>query len=501
MNRYLITFLLIGFIQSALAQSAFLDFGTTQRLRVNSNGTLGIDLSNLDSKSFLDGDETKPYIGQAGLWIVAQDDAGTWHSSVQYTQRSGSLDFWPGPVDTFSGLPADIETWDNVWTVSKNEIDYHTENYTKDGYIPANNIVNWPANGLNDFNQFLAPFIDSDQNRKYNPTKGDYPLIKGDRAAYCIFNDLALEHEASFGIELGIEVLLMAYQYDESPTVYLEYFIINRSINTYSTVYCGFFLNGECGNKNDNYASTLNNGIVSTAVFQGDENDEGYFGATYPYVLATFPTQNITNTIAFNTGRGVDGQPTNNEEYIQLGTGNWRNGQPLTYGGSGIGGDPETTFIFENAEWSESPDNRVGNRTILAIEKHQDWKPKNFIRMYAALDVGSTTTKEEIHKVLQSQQKMTESVFSKKTVAIPRKSDHISTIKVYPNPSNGRINIQSSTPISEAYIYDNQGKMIWKVITQEKMQIECNEKLASGIYTLKLITKQGTQRIKLSTTN
>ncbi|MFT6745639.1 MAG: hypothetical protein ACJAR8_002203, partial [Bacteroidia bacterium] len=88
---------------SLCAQTAYSTLGAEHEVRVNSNGSIGINIKSLAPASFYNKDSTKPLLAQAGLWLVAEDENGQYHTAVQYLSGKDSFDFWPGPIDTLTG--------------------------------------------------------------------------------------------------------------------------------------------------------------------------------------------------------------------------------------------------------------------------------------------------------------------------------------------------------------------------------------------------------------
>ncbi len=97
-------------------------------------------------------------------------------------------------------------------------------------------IENWPAHGDPELSQdeYIAPFVDVDQDMEYHPERGDYPFIKGDVTVFFVFND-QLFHTESQSNKLGVEIHCMAWalenQRDENPynsTIFYSFKIINK---------------------------------------------------------------------------------------------------------------------------------------------------------------------------------------------------------------------------------------------------------------------------------
>jgi hypothetical protein len=81
-------------VGSLIAQTDFATLGKTVNLRINYNGTLGINVDDLSPQSSVTNNDNNHFLRQAGLYIVAQDQNGLYHSAVQRLSSVGSFDFW-----------------------------------------------------------------------------------------------------------------------------------------------------------------------------------------------------------------------------------------------------------------------------------------------------------------------------------------------------------------------------------------------------------------------
>lgn len=505
MKKITIILLSLLWAISLSAQTAYSTLGDEHEVRINSNGSIGIDLQSLAPASFYNKDSTKPLLAQAGLWLVAEDENGQYHTAVQYLSGKDSFDFWPGPIDTLTGQTGDIEDWDATWYVSNESITSHKQNFEKPGYSIPDEIANWPAQGNGGFANYLAPFVDINLNKTYDPENGDYPAIKGAESVYCIFNDLADEHTASFGQEIGIEIQLMVYKPIGSSTLFLEYFILNRRPAAYKNIQVGFFISGGCGNPNDNFAGTLQTFPQSIFLFNGLDIDQGYFGNKTPYVVATFLNENLKNSIAFTDSELKNGQPKINQDYINYGLNTWRDGTKITWGGDGTQGDTESDFIFAQSNltqgifWSEENEiNAPGRRTIIGKSTRENFNQNDFIKLDIALDVGVLNDREKYLDSITLKSARNLSYYNT-TSSIPT-TDINNNFSLYPNPTSGPLFMRSEHVIKKIIITDSQGV---KVYSREKIKNttwQCNVSLLPGIYTIQLITKSNVQSKKLCIT-
>ena len=495
------TVILLFISSISWGQTAHSTLGSAHKLRINSNGTLGINTEDLSPASFYN-ETNNAFLRQAGLWITARDEQGNYHTAVQHLSAKDSFDFWPGPIDTLTGQTDEIATWDFIHEISSDDIIFHIQNYSNSGYIPSESIANWPAEGTGRFSRYLAPFIDNNNDGFYNPMDGDYPAIKGTEAIYVIFNDVHDEHTASFGAALDIEVQMMAYRFAESDVIYLEYFLINRRPTNFTEVNVGFFLDGECGLRTDNYAGTLEAYPQTIFVYNGDSTDEGFFKDELPYVGAVFLNENLNNSISFTEGNGKDGVPVTNSDFIRYSQGRWRDSSSLTLGGTGQEMGSPSAYIFTqsnldiSAQWTEHTEmNNSGTRTILGNIKKTQFTPKSHIKIDIALIAGTFESLESItSEVRQKAQNASAKWKDKSDISTSLKSF---SPKVYPNPTFGSFKITSPRSFKELFITNNQGVTVFQINNIESSEFSCNVSLTPGVYHLTIISTSSVNQIPL----
>jgi hypothetical protein len=470
---------------TAVAQIKHGTLGNSHQLRINANGLLGINLTNLTPASYLEGSSSLAFLAQAGLWITATDQNDKKHSAVQYVSGVDSFDFYPGPINTITGQAGNLSTWNKVWQVTQEQIRVHQQNFTNTDYVVPANITDWPANGYDGFSTYLAPFIDYNSNAIYDPENGDYPAIKGEESIYVIFNDVAKEHDASLGVNLGMEVQLLAYKLINQEAIFLEYYIIQRKNISYKDVQFGFFISGECGNKFDNYAGTYQENPQAIFIYNGDSKDEGYFEENIPYTAAIFLENGMASSIAFDGSNEKNGKPRLSNHYTNYSDGLWQDGTALTKGGTGTSNGLKTPFIYptsKDASWTEeSAPNEVGERSILGVLAGRSFSKNDYFRLRVALVTGNTSNGN-------SKDAMLNQIISTKnaylaTATIPNESSFYPTISLYPNPASNQFIISNGASY-DLTVLDITGK----TVTVEKKLIKndmwCNISASSGIYTV-----------------
>ncbi|HYG14129.1 MAG TPA: two-component regulator propeller domain-containing protein, partial [Bacteroidia bacterium] len=312
----------------------------------------------------------------SSLWIGGIAPANSLHLAAM-TYRQGGSDYYPGPLDTITGMGDTGSAYNRIWKISRWEIEELKQKYA-DGslangsYTPAADILQWPAHGTGNHSRQLAPFVDINNNGLYEPLQGDYPKIKGEQALYWIFNDNTDIHSETGAKPLGVEVHAMAYAYNcdtikpGSPnealnfTTFYEYKIINRSANRYEDSYLGVWSDVDLGNNSDDHVgcSPANNFAF---VYNGDNNDEGPagYGVNPPMLSIVFLSDTMTNFMTYGNDYSNIGNSTLARAYYGYMTSTWKDGTSLTYGGNGYNTGAPTNLAFPGipytpGEWNEA---------------------------------------------------------------------------------------------------------------------------------------------------
>lgn len=230
----------------------------------------------------------KHTIFNSSLWFGGKDVNYQLKCAAELTRQNGA-DFYPGPLIT-SGSEIGTcsyetsQAWDTCWRMTRADVDefllcYSNTEYPN--YLIPESILDWPANGDIGIGQAqkLAPYFDSNEDDYYDPSDGDYPIIRGDDCLFFIFNDKANIHTETGGDAIGLEVHGMAYAFncDESGalsnTLFFNYKIINRSTYILFDFYTGIYTDFDVGNASDDYVGCdVNRGLYYA--YNGDDYDE-----------------------------------------------------------------------------------------------------------------------------------------------------------------------------------------------------------------------------------
>ncbi|MGD1846392.1 MAG: T9SS C-terminal target domain-containing protein [Salibacteraceae bacterium] len=273
-------------------------------------------------------------------------------------------------------------------------------------------ILNWPAHGRNfppyDEDFYLAPFFDADGDGVYNPLQGDYPAydlqgeadcrreivnVFGDQNLWWVFNDKGNIHTESGAASIGMEIRAQGFAFTTNDEVnnmtFYNYELVNRSTFTLTDTYFGQWTDVALGDPFDDYVGCdVMRGLGYS--YNGDEfdfNNGGYlgYGEQPPAVGVDFfqgPFQDndgLDNKVGIGDGEAlngvgygdgiidnerfgmrrflyhinsqtVTGDPQTGAEYYNFLRGIWRDGNRMTYGGTGYNPtDPtaiEADFMF-----------------------------------------------------------------------------------------------------------------------------------------------------------
>ena len=268
------------------------------------------------------------------------------------TFRSGN-DYWPGPLTTDGAAEVDKNTcneYDDFFVSTRADAQRHrqwfdalaegtAEEDFPEGYSMPSYFRDYPWQGDDNQDYYLAPFKDYDGDGFYSPDNGDYPWydflqeidcanrkredivpLYGDRNFYWIFNDKGNVHSESQGEPIGMEIRAQAFAFSTNDEVnnmtFHNYVLINQGTQTLTNTYFGVWVDPDVGNATDDYVGCdVQRGLGYA--YNGDPVDEpiqgspGY-GETPPAVGVDFfegPYQDadsIDNPLTTNFSDAVD---------------------------------------------------------------------------------------------------------------------------------------------------------------------------------------------------
>lgn len=226
------------------------------------------------------------------LWLGGYDSQNQLHIAAE-TYRQKGRDFWPGPLDTTTANSTITNNvpYDKVWKHSCNQINkfvlnYNSNNVSANSGTSFTSINNFIPNGSNsnNFAKQLYPYKDWNSNGIYEPSQGEYPIIKGHQQLYSVYNDAMGAHGETGGLPLGVEVHDRSFSFNEptihdsmkviNHTTFYNFEIINRSNNNYNNFYVTMWVDADLGYYLNDYigSDSLNN---FGYVYNGN-NEVGY---------------------------------------------------------------------------------------------------------------------------------------------------------------------------------------------------------------------------------
>lgn len=354
------------------------------------------------------------------VWVGGKDPAGNLHMMGQTFRSSSANDCWPGPLTNLGETDMDIcLKWDQFFVVNGSSIREQQKNFrlvrgirdlTLDE-IPED-VLYYPARGNKFFSQkynFELPdpvlypqglglFYEYPESEDgiYQPEKGEFPIIdiRGctepvfpDQMIFWIYNDNGGIHTNSNGEPIRMEVQVQAFGFTTGDEIndmtFQRYKLINRAPQDLEECYFAMWVDPDLGCYSDDYigcdierslmfiynidASDGNNGcncdrgvntycteipVLGIDYFRGPLDTAGNEIGMSSFMYYNNPSGG-GNHPAATTDPGLA------TEYYNYLTGRWRDGTPLTRGGTGYnpGSADSTRYAFpgepnDNAGWS-----------------------------------------------------------------------------------------------------------------------------------------------------
>lgn len=416
--------------------------------------------------------------------------------------------------------------WPYVIRISQTEIDQHKASYNQSGYQMPESIKNWPANGDSTLGMQadLAPYRDVNSNGCYDPTNGDYPLIKGDEALYWT------RHSMQAGLKMEYHYMLYALSgavnQDLNQAVFLDFRIINREANRIDSLKTGLFIDWDLGNPQNDYlgCDSLNNTFF---VYNGDSVESRQVNGNLvqeqniPFVGARFLSDSMMSFIQmFNTSGQTN--PNLSIQYLNYLNAIWPNGSKLTYGGDGLtnsSGIPTNFMLtgnpFTGVGWTAANPGygfsaaSPGDRRGIASTPFYSLNPNESKTISVALGYGRKDSVQshlenfpEMQRVLASAKAAWDTIsprnpnyssnFNCTLVGIESNKTKLSaSLKLFPNPTEGFVNLTSNETMEQWQLFSIKGQLLRNEGLNSKMAELNLSELHKGIYLLRIQTKSG----------
>ncbi|UKN00397.1 T9SS type A sorting domain-containing protein [Paracrocinitomix mangrovi] len=499
------------------------------------------------------------------LHICGVDQMGQIHSSSQNYYEV----YAAGPVTNQTDyVQTERDKWDRVWIIDKQQIDAHILAFqTGDAsYKIPEVILNWPAHGDVSKGQLanLARYKDINSNGVYEPHEGEYPLIKGDYCALSIYNDFNTDTANNCILSTDrMNVQISEYQYgfqctgDSAlqNTLFTYYEIINLSANDYDSTVIGHYNDFDVAQVFANYVGTdPSRGMTYSWYTQFDSIHQSYVilganmmadGFDNPYGIGALESVNgigfgdgiednermgMTNSMYFNAGGGVTGDPSTVSDYFSYLYSIWKDGTHVTYGGTGHnssgiesdyffpGGDDTlfggTSGTDPGGDWSEvGESNPAGDRRIIGSVGPISFDMQDTLFFDIAYVSGvKNSSGLSSHEILDENVDSSRAYFIDNTTPCGQDFDfyapfdgpypsigfeeNVATLLVYPNPTKGNLTVQNIKENSTLIIYNSNGSILYvNQNVSNGIVLNVND-YAKGLYILEISSDQSTERIK-----
>ncbi len=319
-------------------------------------------------------------------WIGGEDTKVNKRSAISTFSTIESTDFFPGEsISNSFLLPQECKDWDRVFKVKKVEIDDFIERFKQGNMsiedIPES-ILYWPVlSNFYFFNNYkiivifgLSDFVDVDNDRVYDPLKGDYPDIKGaDESMVWVVNDYANSHSTGRSKKLNYVVTTMAnvYYSNENPLIKNSVFFTSKYYNNSSYRYFRYLIHSLYLDYNsqdklhDKFGSIPDkNAVYMFNQFNFDNSGNPLMKMDSSLTvtkLLEYPgrKEGVTALSSiFNPGEvspAISNPDLIEKLYFRFLNGLWSDGTALTYGGLGHNQNSTDTinYLFDNLQ-SES---------------------------------------------------------------------------------------------------------------------------------------------------
>lgn len=476
----------------------------------------------------------------ASLWFGGIDPGGNLKLNCP-DYGSGNA---AGPLDGNGATsPDNCSNWDRSFIVSGSQVAAFLANLPALAADPATalaqykNVMGWPGRGNPYFNDAwgfdlpanssaLAPFYDSDSNGDYDPLKGDYPVVQLQGEAPFLPASIVWVVYNGSNNNLGMETQLTAWQFDcpDQPvlnrTLFTEHKMLYRGTEPLDSCYAAVWVDFDLGCYTDDYVGCY---PAQDAFFAYNQDAvDGTVGTTCEQGIATFADNPPVQSVVMlshsmdkfmylnNTGVGnpVPGttHPGLPVEYYRYLTGSWRDGTPLTKGGSGYNPASSIAADFAFPDPPSSPSGWTmctsnlpfGDRKALGIHKIGQLLPgaiNSFVTAWTVhpdvdLPCGIGNTLTEVEHLRNSYN------FGFTEVCSPLTSTSaISEVEfgIFPNPATHTVTLKyGDLPVREIRLFSAEGRVVKSVqnIQPEQTVLELKG-LNSGIYYLQIQTGQG----------
>jgi hypothetical protein len=474
-----------------------------------------------------------------GLWLSGVDPAGNIKLAAATYPTMTAHDFSSGPLDYIEGTTNSLvcNNWNKIWQITKEEILLHKADYQDNGIIdnPIDAIFSWPAKGnlffltYNGFgldvamNEDMAAFNDPNGNGVYEPDQGEHPVIVNsqdlpDFIAFYIINDAGNIHTATYSnvMQIKIQVSVYAFSCEETSlndVLFMNFKCINRGVEDLGAPNFGIWADFNLGYGYDDYIG-CDTSLNSFYVYNADNEDVnepiglGGYGSNPPVQSITFLNRPLSKFMYHSKGQPdvpfAQTPPENFIEYYRYLTGKWRDGTPLTIGGSGYEySDEMTSWAMpdnpnDTTGWSmRTSDQLPFHYRGLGITDIPTIEPSASVEIHTAFAFhrGEEMNHLENVNVMEVEIAEIQELYDNEFEGIcnSMKLPHLQSpgFTLSPNPAKDKISIQSMEDvIQEIQISDISGKVVLSINHINETSMTCDiRKLPVGVYFIKIVSK------------
>lgn len=432
--------------------------------------------------------------------------------SRYYTVDHSGFNSGPMCSDTNTAY---FERYGQVWSVDNGMVWGHAEHYADPGYESPYPIDDWPGNGdpQNGEALVLAPFADPNNNGAYEPLQGELPLFDGDAAVLSIGSDVRSGDGQGNG-PIGLDVITYTYGFDVPSgdplqhVLFQDHLIINRSSNSYDTLWIGSYTDMDIGSAQDDFIgcdSVLNMGYG----YNGDTFDETTMVPGYGAHPPAQGVQLLNAPMSAFSYYSTPGIPWSEDTlFYQLLRGRTYDG---TYSGMMFPGDPNDPNQDNEISWGNDPDDR---RFVMSFGPWYNVAPGDTICLDIALVFAQDSLGDNLSsvsllkqraaavKAWYDQQPLSCGQYLALGVQEASLRAHAPFL-IHPNPAQNSITLQREVgPEALITIRDPQGKLLKQVLFPAGGN-ECHidiTALSQGTYLIGLEYDHGTSWQRLIVT-
>lgn len=487
----------------------------------------------------------------SSMWLGGLDPA----LNLRLAANEYGSGYWPGPLnDNGTTNVDDCFKWDKIFFVNGNDIASMLAQLP--GLSAAElvaqypSIAGWPGQNnpfFADINGFdlpviarpFAPFYDENDDGVYNPLDGDYPAVflqdkpsfVPAQMAWTVFNLMgAGTPEINTSIPMETQLLAWVFDCNDQPvlnnTVFTNHKTFYLSGEKLDSVAFALFADFDLGCYLDDYQGcnpALNTMFAyNTDVVDGNPASSclgtPVFQGNIPVQSATLLNKSLDKFMYYESGGVGSNPPATNDpnqifEYYNFLNAHWRDGSPLTYGGTGynLNNLPPVDHAFPDDPASVTgwtmciAGITIGDRRTLAIHNPGTLLPGAVNEFTTAwtyhpdsdLPCGLGNTFDDIALV----QAFFDTAFD--GVCSPLVSNVEPSLKgrivLSPNPATDAVTVQyGDVAVQHIHLFDPSGRLVrsYHNVPSGNMTLSLSG-LPSGLYNMQFLTTSGSWVEKL----